>query len=708
MKKFITGILLAISMFSFFILYTDYKEEQIFNMKNVEHHLDNSYNVTIPSKINSLPRGQQHEQLIEASKGDDTCLYFTRIDQSGDNQKIIKYIYTSNNDYVSYFNLINGDILDYTLMDSNSFMSTKDTGDPNQIGQIASFDGIELEIRTLQNMVEDGFLLDGSCTVTVADGKSIDLFTDIFKVGLGINTMDVSTSYDIGEIENTSYFQIPVLFLIFMMLILYYIIKSYKKIAVEKLLGFSIIDIWKTRIVKILKIQLITIILAIVSMSIILFKDFNILYIDFLKYISMRYIGLVVITLIIASIPFIYVENIKVSSVLKNKRQVKEIIIINNIIKITLCIIFIFLVNIQIINYDDIKKIFNNEYKAWEDVSDYRVLSLNRIDSEQAFSNEFLDNNIELYKYFNNKGAIFAEFEMYSNLSKEMNSTLPEYLFRAVVNHNYLINNPVYDINHNLLSISEENTNWVLLVPEKYKNNENDIRTYYQQWINSYNGVVTSEVELVWIENDQKLFSYNFLVNTNDGNYVTDPILFIGSEKGCFPDWNTQVFNIMGNPLKVKIENGSTDIDTIMPILDEYGYSSYGVQINYANEQVISSYNDFKSMFKWIVTGIVSSIIIIGLILVQNTYTFVEQFKVRFALRKLHGYSLTSKYKEYFILVAISWIIIILISYLLQLSQIYIILCISLIGCIIELVISLIILRFFREKKIIEFIKGGI
>ena len=705
MKKFIAGILLVISMFSFFILYNDYKEETIFNMKNVEHHLENSYRVTIPTKINTLPNQTQYDMLVDSE--DDASLYFTRIDQDGDNEKIIKYIYTTNNDYVNSFKLAKGKVLDTSLMYSDYFMSTEDTGDPNQIGQIAGIDGMELEIRTLQSMVDDGYYLDGACTVVVENGN-IDSFLNIFKEGLGIENINVCKSYDIGQVDKKSNFQIPALFLIFMMLILYYIIKSYKKIAIEKLMGFSNFDIWKKRILKILGVQILAIIVSILVMSLILIKEYNYFFCDFLKYIFVQYFKLICITFIVASIPFIYIINIKISEIIKNKKQVKEIIILNSIIKIILCVIFIYLVNIQVENYDNIKKAFDGSYKGWEDGSNYRVLKLNRLDEEKAFSDEYLDGCIEIYKYFNKKGAIFAEFEMYSNLSKEQNSDFPEYLYRAIVNPNYLEINKVYDCENNIVKVNEDNKNWVLLIPEKYKNYEDKIREYYQFWIDSYNGEVKSDIEIIWIKNNQKLFSYNFSVNEEEGNYVTDPILFVGTVNGGFPDWNTQVFNIMGNPLKIKIEDDKSDTEEIMPILDELGYSSYGVQINYANEQVISSYNDYMDMFKWLITGFVSTLVVIIIILIENIYNYVEQFKVRFALRKLNGYGVIARYKEYLISIILSWIIIFVVSLIFKLTNISILIKVCISGVSIEIIISLIILTFYEDKKIIDFIKGGI
>lgn len=413
MKKFIAVLLLTISMFSFFILYNEQKELQIFNMKNAEHHLKNSYEVIIPSRINSLPRGQQYRKILDTTNGEDAAIYFTRIDQNNSKQKIIKYIYTTNDEYMSKFNLVWGKKLDKTLMDTHYFLSTEDTGDKNQIGRIASFDGVHMEIRTLQNMLDEGLFLDGPCTVTVPEGKSIDFFTDAFKEGLAIKSIDTAVSKDIGEVKQGKHLEVLVLFFIIMLLVLYDILKSYKNIAVEKLLGFSDFDIWKKRIVKIMFTQIVTMIVSIIIMSFVLFKKFNIYHLYFLKDLALRYIILIIIMFIISSVPFIYVKNIKVSAAIKNKQPAQEILFFNTAVKIFLCVGFIFLVNRQVADFENIKRAFDGTYKRWEEVTNYRVLNLHNISLEMQFSNT----NIEIYKIFNKSGAIFAAFDFYTKQS---------------------------------------------------------------------------------------------------------------------------------------------------------------------------------------------------------------------------------------------------------------------------------------------------
>ncbi|KEI79916.1 DUF1430 domain-containing protein [Clostridium botulinum] len=706
MKKFISILLLTISMFSFFILYNQHKQSQIYNIKNVEHNLKNSYEVIIPSTINKIPISKQQKLLLDASHGEDINFYYTRVITKNSKEKIIKYIYTTNNNYMDKIQLEWGKKLDSTLMYSNYFLSTEDTGDKNQIGKIASFDGISMEIRTLNNLIDDGLLLDGPCIVTVPSGKNFNNFINILKNALDAKFINSSKSQNIGQVPKNNYLQISVLFFIVMLLILYDILKSYKKIAIEKLLGYSNFDIWKKRIFKILIIQLIAIVISIIIMSLFLFKKFNIYHIYFLKDLTIKYIILTIITFIIASLPFIYVNNIHITSAIKNKYPAKEILLFNIVIKILLCIGFIFIINKQATNYKDIKKVFDGSYKRWENVSNYRILNFDNVNFDSSiFDISSSSKNIKIYEYFNKKGAIFAAFHMYTDLSLSLNSYLHITSMNALVNPNYLKENPVYDTKGKKISISEQNNNWILLVPIKYKKYEGSITKFHKRWIHSSGA--NGRLEIIWTKSGQKLFSYNFVVNPDQGNYVTDPILLVGTENGAYPGWNAQLFNIDGNPFKVKVDSSKADKSFIESELNKYGYPIQTLKINYANEELNSKIKDFKDLLLWSITGIILLLVSVSIIIIQSIYNFFEQFKITLAIRQLHGYKKISNYKEYFYLILTSWIIVIICAFISKIATAKIILIVSTLGLITEFIVSLLMLSYIQKKKIIEFIKGG-
>lgn len=79
-----------------------------------------------------------------------------------------------NDDYMNKINLSNGRKLDKTMMNTNYFLSTENTGDKNQIGVIESIsDDFIFEVRTLNNMLIDGMKFKGFCTMNFPRNKTI-------------------------------------------------------------------------------------------------------------------------------------------------------------------------------------------------------------------------------------------------------------------------------------------------------------------------------------------------------------------------------------------------------------------------------------------------------------------------------------------------------------------------------------------------------
>ncbi|RXM75148.1 hypothetical protein DP154_10310, partial [Clostridium tetani] len=334
MKKLISILILVISMFSFFILYDEFKKTEVFSMKNIENNLENSYDILLPSTMDSLPRKDQYETLANATQSTMSSIFFTRTDRSGEKEKIIKYIYTMKDDYMDKINLSRGKKLDKTMMTSNYFLSTENTGDKNQVGVIESIsDDFIFEVRTLNNMLDDGLKFKGFCTMDLPKDKTIEQHMSTLCEIYDVSTIEHNKSAIVGWVDNKNSFYILVLFFILVLLILYDILNSYKKIGIKKMLGYSNLDIWKEDISKLLIIQIGSIIISTIFMSIFLINKYNGVYLKFLKKLGLNYLLITIILLIVASIPYIYVQTIKISSILKNKRQTNEILIFNTLIK---------------------------------------------------------------------------------------------------------------------------------------------------------------------------------------------------------------------------------------------------------------------------------------------------------------------------------------------------------------------------------------
>ena len=70
---------------------------------------------------------------------------------------------------------------------------------------------------------------------------------------------------------------------------------------------------------------------------------------------------------------------------------------------------------------------------------------------------------------FNKEGAIYTDFGLYSSFH-DYNKNY--YTRHAIVNPNYLKQNPIYDENNKRIYCNKSDQSYILLVPEKYHNYE--------------------------------------------------------------------------------------------------------------------------------------------------------------------------------------------------------------------------------------------
>lgn len=132
---------------------------------------------------------------------------------------------------------------------------------------------------------------------------------------------------------------------------------------------------------------------------------------------------------------------------------------------------------------------------------------------------------VPLYYNINKEGAIWADFSGYAPVLREIERIKPVYAKMYVtVNPNYLKKNILYDIHNNPISISETESDFILLVPDKLKGFESkiiDIAKHIKRGFGKGSITDKQEIKIIYTKSNQRLFSYRFDVNPTDGNMVT-------------------------------------------------------------------------------------------------------------------------------------------------------------------------------------------
>lgn len=707
MKKLINILILTIFMFSFFLGYKEFENKKSLEIKNIENKLENSYDILIPSIITELPRNDQYKFLAEVSENALSSLFFTRIDRVDGKEKIIKYIYSIDDEYMKSINVRKGKTLDKTLMNSKFFLSTEDTGDPNQIGVIDNINNdFILEIRTLYSMLEDGMNFTGICTINLPTDKDVSYYINKIENLFGVQNISFNKSEIIGEKYNINYSYIILLTLILAFVLVYKYISLYKELGIKKLLGYSNFEICKEEINSILKSILISSLICIIVMSLILFDVYSKLYFEFIIKIIVIFLCISIVIIFSVLIPVSFIYKMKLINFIKNKTYSKSIIIFNTVVKSILIIVIIAIINININIIRDVNKSYSKSLDKWNDFKNYVVLNLDDLDFDTVESENFRNSQNKLYKILNEKGAIFADFGNYEEVNLDMNQNLEYYKRASIINPNYLNENPIYDMNGKIIEISETDKDWIILVPEKFKKDANTIFNYYNDWLKTYDMKNGEKVKIIWTRSGQKYFSYNVNVNFNGDNYIEDPIVMVGTEMGLFPGWNQAIFNIQGNPMKIKLESIDNLYGQVRPIVEATGINAASLRINFANEEVLSIVSEYKNIFYTLIFTIIMALILVIVIVIQNAYNFFEQNKLEIAIKTFNGYDKFNKYIEYFKFASVNYIILLALGFIINIAVYSILLNILLVGFLIEIIVTTIILEINNRKGIIPVLKG--
>lgn len=711
MKKLIAIMMIIVSGYTFYIFFNIEKVNQQTSMDSVKSENKYNYNITFPEEISNRSQSEVYKTIKQALDISNGNIYYSRV--NADDGKATTYIYATDFNYFNKFLLADGTAFDQDNIESNKFLSSEKTSDENQIGRIFTFAQLNyIKICTLKSMVDDGYVFSGGCVVTFKDNNGFDKFKKEIKNKLGVpeiqpnsyQTITISANGTINKGE--TYMVVGSIYFVIVLLILYDILKSHKKIGIEKMMGYSNKYIWWKCIIKLFVFQMGIMVLTSIIMGILMFREYNNYAIVFLIKLIKIYFFEMIGLILSASIPFIYINKIKVSDMIKNKQLTKELIIFNFFVKGVILFILVSFINQGINDLIKIKNIYKNYAINWEEMGEYvSIPSLYNAAPDIVNTNEYKNASKNIYLNFNKQGAIYADFSNYvdnGDDSKEGKVTNDYRKMFVTVNPNYLNMYSIYDSNGNKIKIDESDTKYIALVPEKYKENELEL---FELW--SKQKIDKNNVEIIWIKDNQKLFSMNMDVNIEQENYVTDPIVRVLTEKnGVDYDYNT-IIATKGNPFKIKVPDNMSIDDFVKPVIEDNGIGQYIKTISRANEQMTTEIKKIKETIVSISLKLLLTIVAIIILIIQNIYNYFEQYKQRLAVRKLHGYFILYKYKELFILIGANWLVVFVSAMIVNGIGLERIILISLLGILIEAFISLIILGYYNSKKILDVIKGS-
>ncbi|MCR8995118.1 DUF1430 domain-containing protein [Brevibacillus laterosporus] len=687
MKKILSSLLAFIFAVSFLLVYNQAYRNELDHMEKAGEGISRQFG--IPNYANFSSPDEMYPILHEAAIESTVNIFRTHINYGVDDEvQIHKYVLLTNSTRLfDSFRLETGKFL--TSDDTqhrNFFLSTLDTGNQDQVGIIKGFGNNYLfEMKPLKVAYEH-LPVAGQYFVEASEERYNEFVERVISkiianelVGQGalLTPEDFKgQSYNSGEMEIEedffTYIKYLIIIIVIIMLI-YYIFNESKRIGVMKMHGLSNLYLWYLVVGR-----LITVIFVLAAttsvLAALLIKDTTVQFIG--NVIISELISYVIVTLI-SLIAYIYISKIKVVDAIKNRKETKGIFAMNTLLKIG-CSIFLILVILSIWNqYNDLH-IKQENLKSWERSKDYGVFYPVKVgndleDLQKGSPKTTVAEVTGLYPLLNRMGAVYIDARAYEQKSLVLNSEFDG--IRSIsVNLNYLHEFPVYDIQNNSVKILEDTSDFILLVPEKYRDNEKDILDYFKKIRKSRleadenlfkievpDHVRNQQLTINWIANGQKIFSFNPDVFRLENNLIVDPIIQVITEKNSLVADKANMMTGGGgrDPLKVKLINRDSQqtLKALEPELKRLELDDNLTNLISVDQYVIEQIYDLqkqRNQLLFISLGLLAGLLVL---VVQNLSVFFSKYQRRFIVRRLFGVGFFKTYKEYIWLLTVTWVI---------------------------------------------------
>ncbi|HOR00032.1 MAG TPA: DUF1430 domain-containing protein [Anaerolineae bacterium] len=690
MKKVVVAFLVLAAVFSFYIAYSQTDKEELAGMERAEEGIAKQQ-IVIPSDLLLANPEALYPILCKAANGHKVNLLRTSIHYRPDDRvEIAKYVLlTGDTHFFDAFRLESGRLLTASdTQQGGSFMSTANTGEPSQVGVIKDFGGNDLvTIRPLQAAYEQ-LPVYGQYYVEAASDEAYEAFIDDFVAKVNEHTRSSYTRQDFrksaadhGLIAMASWFSVLrflnyMISVVILVLLTYYIFSESRRIGIIKMHGGANIRLWFIVAGKMITAVFVVATVASLLAALVVKNTTG----HFVGRVVLDQVTTYIVMLAISLVSYVYISRIKISDAIKNRQDTKGIFILNMLLKAS-CSIFVILLGLAIWRQYGMIGEKQRVLQNWAHVKDYGVfypISIEYGPEDMEAGRRIVDQALyELYPALNRLGSVLIAANSYEERALVLNRNWNG--IRSIkVNPNYLRAFPVYDADHNPVQVSEDTADWVLLVPEKYRYREKEILGYFQKYRADWKGVDEGyykrtipdslrdqRIVIVWLANDQRVFSFNPDVFPAENNIIVDPIIEVMTESNSLiADRIVARGGGATDALKIRLidRDAALTHKALKPDLERLGLDDNLKHLVTVHQFVLQEIHGLQEMLNllWLVSlGLIAGLLTL---VVQNLTIFFNRYQRRFIVRRLFGTDFYRTYKEYIWLFLVIWAFQLLIS----------------------------------------------
>jgi len=703
-RKILILFILLTSVFSFATVYYQIDEEEIEKINTLENAIARQF--VIPRDALLTNPETMYFLICQAAAESDVNIFRRSLVYKEDDQvEILKYLLlTRDTRFFDSLRLKNGRFFEPEETQYNgSFISTINTGEQTQIGVLSDFGGNHLiTLRPLKSSYER-FSVEGPYFVEAANDADVQKFihtlvdsiNEYYKPYLresNFSYKDFTPSSKAVEVDGTANkgtgiealwggglgtvlfnpsvdlfnFINRLILIIVLILMLYYIFNESKRIGIMKMHGVAKFRLWFIIAGRLIVILFVLTTLAALAAG--LWTSNTSL--QFLRGILLNQFKSYAVMLFLSMAAYLYISRIAVGNAIKNRKDANSIFALNSLLKIG-CSVLLVLYCFAIWNQFGVIRTKQERLKNWEFSKDYGVIQNffvgydEDISSANAAQSSVRD---DLYRYLNQRGALLINAFMYDQKwiirNKNWNGV------RSIkVNPNYLTRFPLYDQHQNPVQIAEDCSDWILLVPEKYRAHETEILDFFHKdrfGAEGYEGwhqgeernfhrtvpeqIKNQQIKIIWLADNQKVFSFDPDVFPAEKNLIIDPIIQVVTEQNSLLiDRDAILGTGASDPLKIRlIERDSVmTYQSLLPELKRLKLDDNLKSIVTVDQFVLQEINRLQEALNQLI--MVSLGLLAGLLflVIQNLAIFFNKYRYRFIVRRLFGTGFFKTYKEY-------------------------------------------------------------
>jgi putative ABC transport system permease protein len=563
------------------------------------------------------------------------------------------------------------------------FLSTTQAGSPDQVGVLGDFGGNDLvAIRSLRNAF-DSLPVAATYDVESSGQSSVDRFLNSLAQassqvagGVGLFT---AASFKGGNDSFTGYASelAPVLnavqyvIIFFTALFLaFQVLHDAKKAGVMKLHGFGVARVWFAIAGRLILISLVTS----EGIALLVTRFVPDTTVEFSVSVGLTIVRTFAVMLVASIVAVAYVARTNIGNAIKNRKDTRGVFAVNTLVKIA-CSVALIAVGaglwLQYANAAAERQQFGN----WDRARGFGIFS------PQVVGNDLVESQTggnattaaevyDLYPALNDRGALYVDARNYEPVALAESQSPGAYRTIAV-NVNYLKQFPLRDDSGRTIVIGENTSDWVVLAPSRYRNQQTEILAYFQLLRTGSvhaeqavfgrpapASVAHQKVSIIWTQDNQAVFSFNPLVNPDHGNNIVDPFIeVITSANSLGIDRANMLSGGGGTAMKIRLLGGDTvkTMQDLLPTLKRLQLDDnlpYLITMDQYVSQQIAALDDGIRSVEF--AGVALSVGLLVLA-IQSLSILFERYSRRITVRRLFGAGFMRTYREPLLIFTAVW-----------------------------------------------------